>query len=419
MEREGWPFDVRGGLELYSHLSARREAIKTELLTLFPPWEVVDRVVTYKRPNKKLGVAAGDTKTFMKTVYFNPSSRQHIAKCLTDKYDWKPKEFTENGQPKIDDEVLSSLVFQEAKALAEYFLIEKRIGQLAEGDNAWLKLERRGRIHGRYNPNGTVTGRATHQQPNIAQVPSVRKSKTGILKGLEGGYGYECRSLFKAPPGFSMVGADMSGLELRCLAHYMAYYDNGEYSKVVTTGDVHTTNMEAAGLTSRNQSKRFIYAYLYGAAPKKISEVLECKESEARRVMERFAKGLPALASLKANVGQAAKKGHILSIDGRKVPIRSPHAALNSLLQSSGSILCKAWLLFINEELQANGLVWGKDYYFLGWIHDEVQIAVRQGLETQVGQTAVLMAPKVGEAFKFKCPLAAEYRAGSSWAETH
>jgi DNA polymerase I-like protein with 3'-5' exonuclease and polymerase domains len=419
MEREGWPFDVRGGLELYSHLSARREAIKTELLTLFPPWEVVDRVVTYKRPNKKLGVAAGDTKTFMKTVYFNPSSRQHIAKCLTDKYDWKPKEFTENGQPKIDDEVLSGLEYPEAKALSEYFLIEKRVGQLAEGENAWLKLERKGRIHGRYNPNGTVTGRATHQQPNIAQVPSVRKAKSGVLRGLAGGYGYECRSLFKAPPGFSMVGADMSGLELRCLAHYMAYYDKGEYAKVVTTGDVHTTNMEAAGLTSRDQSKRFIYAYLYGAAPKKISEVLECKESEARRVMERFAKGLPALASLKANVGQAAKKGHILSIDGRKVPIRSPHSALNSLLQSAGSVLCKAYLLAIRDELERQGLIWGKDYYYLGWCHDEVQIAVKKGLEELVGTTCIREAPKVGEKFSFKCPLAAEYKVGNNWAETH
>jgi DNA polymerase I-like protein with 3'-5' exonuclease and polymerase domains len=216
-----------------------------------------------------------------------------------------------------------------------------------------------------------------------------------------------------------MVGADMSGLELRCLAHYMAYYDNGEYSKVVTTGDVHTTNMEAAGLTSRNQSKRFIYAYLYGAAPKKISEVLECKESEARRVMERFAKGLPALASLKANVGQAAKKGHILSIDGRKVPIRSPHAALNSLLQSSGAILCKSWFLEIRDSLEAQGLVWGKDYYFLGHIHDEIQIAAIKGKEELVGQTAIESASRVGERFKFKCPIAAEYKVGNTWAETH
>ena len=419
MEREGWPFDVKGGLTLYSQLSARREAIKTELLTLFPPWDVVDRVVTYKRPNKTKGIKAGDVVTHMKTVYFNPSSRQHIAHCLKEKYNWSPKEFTENGQPRIDDEILSSLVYPEAKALAEYFLIEKRIGQLAEGDNAWLKLERRGRIHGRYNPNGTVTGRSTHQQPNIAQVPSVKKAKRGVLSGLEGGYGYECRSLFKPPEGWSMVGADMSGLELRCLAHFMAYTDKGEYAEVVTTGDVHTTNMKAAGIESRDQAKRFIYAYLYGAAPPKIAEVLGCNRKEAANVMERFAKGLPALARLKLQVGEAAKKGYILSIDGRKVPIRSPHAALNSLLQSTGSVLCKAWLLAINEDLQSQGLTWGKDYFFLGWIHDEVQIAVRKGIEEQVGQTAVRMATKVGEDFSFRCPIAAEYRQGSNWAETH
>lgn len=419
MEREGWPFDTSAALKLYSELSGRRETIKAQLSTLFPPWEVVDRVVTYKRPNKTKGIAAGDTRTVMKTVHFNPSSRQHIAHCLKEKYNWSPKEFTENGQPKIDDEVLNSLVYPEAKALAEYFLIEKRIGQLAEGDNGWLKLERNGRIHGRYNPNGTVTGRATHQTPNIAQVPGVKKGREGVLKGLSGGYGYECRSLFYAPEGMTIVGADMSGLELRCLAHYMAYTDKGEYAKVVTEGDVHTTNMEAAGLTTRDHAKRFIYAFLYGASAAKIAEVLGCNRREAQEVMERFSKGLPALAKLKTQVAEAAKKGHILAIDGRKVPIRSPHAALNSLLQSTGSVLCKAWLLGVNDALRSQGLVWGKDYYFLGWIHDEVQIAVRKGLETQVGQTAVGMASKVGEEFAFRCPLAAEYRQGANWAETH
>ena len=380
IEREGWPFDVAGALKLYSELSGRREAIKAELTTLFPPWEVVDRVVTYKRPNKTKGINAGDTVTHMKTVHFNPSSRQHIAHCLKAKYNWTPKVFTENGQPKIDDEVLGSLVYPEAKKLAEYFLLEKRISQLAEGDNAWLKLEQKGRIHARYNPNGTVTGRSTHSNPNIAQVPSVRKSKEGILKGLEGGYGFECRSLFHAPEGMTMVGADMSGLELRCLAHYMAKYDDGDYVKAVTEGDVHTTNMVAAGIQSRDQAKRFIYAYLYGAAAPKIAEVLGCTRKQAEVVMDTFTKGLPALASLKSAVAMYAKTGFIPAIDCRKIPIRSPHAALNSLLQSTGSVLCKAWLLAINEDLKAQGLIWGQDYYFLGWIHDEVQIAVRKGL---------------------------------------
>jgi DNA polymerase I len=419
MEREGWPFDVRRGLELYSELSGRREAIKAELTNLFPPWEAVDRVVTYKRPNKTKGILAGETRTIMKTVVFNPGSRQHIAHCLKEKYNWTPKSFTENGQPKIDEEVLSGLVYPEARKLSEYFLIEKRIGQLAEGDNAWLKMERKGRIHARYNPNGTVTGRATHSNPNIAQVPSVQKTKAGVLKGLEGGYGYECRSLFKPPPGMSMVGADMSGLELRCLAHYMAKHDGGEYSKVVTEGDVHTTNMQAAGIQSRDQAKRFIYAYLYGASARKIAEVLECKEREARSIMERFSEGLPALAALKANVARHASQGFIPAIDGRKIPIRSPHAALNSLLQSTGAVLCKTWFLEIKKTLEQRGLVWPQDFYFLGHIHDEVQIAVKEGYEEIVGNIAVSCASKVAEIYNFRCPLAAEFRTGKTWAHTH
>lgn len=412
-------FYVPAALKLYGELAGKRDAIKFELSSLFPQWEVVDRVVTYKRPNKTKGILAGDTITHMKMVQFNPSSRQHIAHCLKAKYNWSPKEFTENGQPRIDDEVLNSLVYPEAKKLAEYFLIEKRIGQLAEGDNAWLKLEQNGRIHARYNPNGTVTGRSTHSNPNIAQVPSVRKSKAGILTGLEGGYGYESRSLFHAPEGMVMVGADMSGLELRCLAHYMAYYDKGEYAKVVTEGDVHTTNMHAAGLPSRDAAKRFCYSVLYGASAGKVAEVIGGTRKEGEQAIERFFKNLPALGRLKRAVGEASKKGHILSLDGRKIPIRSSHAALNSLLQSTGAVLCKNWFLTIKKMLESAGLVWGTDFYFLAHIHDEVQIATKKGLEEIVGNATIEAAQKVAERFQFKCPLAAEYKIGQSWAECH
>jgi DNA polymerase I-like protein with 3'-5' exonuclease and polymerase domains len=199
----------------------------------------------------------------------------------------------------------------------------------------------------------------------------------------------------------------------------MAYYDKGEYAKVVTEGDVHTTNMQAAGIESRDQAKRFIYAYLYGAAPPKIAEVLGCKRKEAEQVMQRFTKGLPALAQLKSAVAEASKKKHILSLDGRKVPIRSPHAALNSLLQSSGAILCKTWFLTIRDAIEAEGLVWGKDFYFLAHIHDEVQIAVKKGYEELVGKITIDSAHKVAERYQFKCPLAAEYKVGDTWAATH
>lgn len=251
IEQNGWPFDVRKATELYGRLAARREELKADLRGLFDPWEEVDRAVTYKRDNKKLGVKAGDTKTYYKTVEFNPGSRQHIERCLRTKYGWKPEVFTPSGQAKVDEEVLARLEYPEAKKLAEFFLVEKRIGQLAEGEQAWLKCERNGRIHGRYNTNGAVTGRCTHSNPNIAQVPSVSAE-----------YGGDCRALFGVPKGWKLVGADYSGLELRCLAHYMATFDGGSYAREVVEGDVHTANQKAAGLPTRNNAKTFIYAFL-------------------------------------------------------------------------------------------------------------------------------------------------------------
>ncbi len=247
MEREGMPFDVAKAASLYQKLSAERTTIKHGLTALFPPWTDVDKVIIPKRDNAKLGYKKGVPVTKYKTVDFNPASRQHIAKCLTAKYGWRPTEFTPNGQAKIDETVLGKLNFPEAQTLARFFLLNKRIGMLAEGDNSWLNCEKNGRIHAYYNTLGTVTGRTSCRDPNLQQVPSIKSP-----------YGPECRELFYAPSGWTMLGADMSGLELRCLAHYMSHWDGGEYAKQVVEGDVHTLNQEAAGLPTRDNAKTFI-----------------------------------------------------------------------------------------------------------------------------------------------------------------
>lgn len=410
IEDNGWPFDTRAAVELYSNLAQRRDELKIELQGLFDPWEEVDRIVTYKRDNKVKGIKAGDTKTFLKTVVFNPGSRQHIEKCLRAKYGWEPEVFTPSGQAKVDEEVLARLEYPEAKKLAEFFLVEKRIGQLAEGDQAWIKLERKGKIHGSYNTNGAVTGRATHSHPNISQVPSVSAE-----------FGRDCRSLFHVPRGWKAVGADYSGLELRCLAHYMHTFDNGIYAREVVDGDVHTANQKAAGLPTRNNAKTFIYAFLYGAGDAKIGKIVGKGSKEGRELKERFLQATPALANLKKAVSNAASKGYLKGLDGRLIPVRSEHAALNSLLQGAGAVLCKGWIVGIDNALKAAGLKhgWDGDYAFLGWIHDEIQIAVREGREDLVGATCLRVAEETGHRFGFKCPLASEYKVGSNWAETH
>jgi DNA polymerase I len=396
MERSGWPFDKEKASSLYAELAGKRQVILDKMKVTFEP-EVIERV------SEKTGKPLKS-----KVIEFNPSSRQQIGERLIRKYGWKPKEYTPNGQPKIDETILKALDYPEAQDLAEYFMLEKRIGQLAEGDNAWLKLERNGIIHGSYNTNGAVTGRATHQSPNLAQVPSVRSP-----------YGAECRSLFTVRSGFSMVGCDLSGLELRCLAHYMSKWDGGEYTEELLNGDIHSKNQKAAGLPTRDNAKTFIYSFLYGAGDEKIGAVVGAGAREGKRLKESFLSATPALAKLRDAVAKASGRGYLIGLDGRKLHVRSEHAALNTLLQSAGALISKQWLIEIDKIAAALGFEYGKDWSMLGWIHDEVQLQVKGDYAETFGEKVVTAAEKAGEFFEFRCPISAEFKVGQNWYDTH
>jgi len=396
MERSGWPFDKEKAATLYAELAGKRQIILDKMKSTFDP-------IVINRVSEKTGKPLKP-----KVIEFNPSSRQQIGDRLILKYGWKPKEYTANGQPKIDEVILKALDYPEAQDLSEYFMLEKRIGQLAEGDNAWLKLERNGIIHGSYNTNGAVTGRATHQSPNLAQVPSVRSP-----------YGSECRSLFTVRSGFSMVGCDLSGLELRCLAHYMSKWDNGEYTEELLNGDIHTKNQKAAGLPTRDNAKTFIYSFLYGAGDEKIGAVVGAGAREGKRLKEAFLAATPALAKLRDAVAKASSRGYLIGLDGRKLHVRSEHAALNTLLQSAGALISKQWLIEIDKTATEAGLEYGKDWSMLGWIHDEVQLQVKGDYAEAFGQKVVAAAEKAGEFFEFRCPISAEFKVGQNWYDTH
>lgn len=398
MERSGWPFDVQAASKLYGTLSAQRENIRSQMMETFEPL-VIERV------SEKTGKKLKD-----KVIEFNPASRDQIAQRLTTKYGWKPTEFTPAGKPKVDEDTLKGLDYPEAKVLADYFLLEKRIGQLAEGQQAWLKAERNGHIHGSINTNGAVTGRCTHQSPNLAQVPSVRAL-----------WGVECRSLFTVRPGFKQVGADLSGLELRCLAHFMAKWDEGEYANEVLNGDVHTKNQNAAGLPTRDNAKTFIYGFLYGAGDAKIGSIVGKGAKEGKQLKEQFLAATPALANLRKAVTKAAERGYLVGLDGRRLPIRSAHAALNTLLQSAGALISKKWWLECFAEAERRGWKYGWDNQFtcLGYIHDELQWAVREDIAQEFGEMVVACSAKAGEYFNFKCPIGAEFKVGMNWKDCH
>lgn len=458
IEAFGWPFNMEKAGALHARLIDEKARIETDLKEQFGGWYQSKGEFTPKRDNKKLGYVQDAPLTKIEWVTFNPNSRQHVERCLR-KLGWQPKEFTDTGQAKLDETVIEGLAdsFPQSGGLATYLMLGKRLGQLAEGAQAWLtNVQADGRIHAQYNPMGAVTSRAAHFRPNIAQVPA-----------LASPYGKECRELFCVPPGWEQVGADMSGLELRCLAHYMAKYDEGAYGKVILEGDVHWMNVLAMGLIEtcprdkhndlhtmlREQgAKRFLYAWLYGAGDAKAGSIIleACRlvknanpewayvyekffgsdpapgEKKLRAVgkqaKEEFLRKTPGLSKLVWTVKELAEDTGVLpGLDRRVLPIRSAHAALNTLLQSAGAILCKQWICDSYDALIAEGLKWGwdGDFGFLAWVHDELQVACRNGLGDRVGAVLTRCAQQAGQPFNFRIRLDSEYKIGNDWSGTH
>jgi len=401
----GWTFDISKAAELFVELSNEKLALESELQTLFPNWEIEEEFVP-KVNNKKLGYVKGEPFMKRKEITFNPNSRKHIEFCLRQKYGWKPVVFTPQGDAQINEATLGTLPFPEAQKLARSFMLQKRLGQLADGKNGWMKLvDEDGKLRHTINPNGTVTGRASSFGPNLQQVPSGRSE-----------YGKQFRQLFKPADGYVLIGADLSGLELRCLAHFLR--DGGAYAKEVVEGDVHTANMKAAGLKTRDQAKTFIYALLYGAGNAKIGSIVGRGAKEGATLRRQFLANFPAFKLLlKAVQAAVEKKGHLIGLDGRELPIRSNHAALNTLLQSAGALVCKKWIDLVDAELTKQNL----DARIIAWIHDEIQVEVNpmKGDPEHVGRIIRRMAQEAGRAFNFSVPIDAEYAIGKDWSGTH
>ena len=390
-ERAGFKLDLPYTTCLLADIKGKMAGIYEQMQERWPP------VIT-PRFHKTSGKPIKDS-----VDTFNPGSRKQIGEKLME-LGWKPKDFTEKGQPIVDESVLAKVKIPEAQMIAEYLMLQKRVAQI----ESWLEaVGKDGRVHGKVITNGAVTGRMTHSSPNMAQIPNA-----GSI------YGKECRECWTVEGGNVLVGCDASGLELRMLAHYMK--DEG-YVKTVTEGsskdgtDVHTQNQKAAGLETRDQAKTFIYAFLYGAGPAKIGSIVGGNAKAGEKLINAFLKNTPALQRLRNTVSKYAGKGFVPGLDGRKIWVRSEHAALNSLLQGAGAIVMKKALVLFYDKTKVNK--W--PVKLVANVHDEFQLEVPKEYATIVGEAAKASIVEAGEYYKLRCPLDGEYKIGANWRETH
>jgi DNA polymerase-1 len=409
--KRGWRLDTYKCYDLLAELKERKFQLEDEVHKRFKPkYKYIKQVVPKVKKDGTTSTVGlkflGDQWTTVQGTFsrvdltpFNLGSRMQIGEYLKD-FGWKPSKFTDKGQAIVDESVLKEVKgIPEATLIANYLLVQKRIAQIS----SWVEAmdETTERVHGYVNTNGAVTGRMTHSSPNMAQVPSV---------GAE--YGKDCRACWIVKDGYKLVGCDASGLELRMLAHYM---NDEKYTHEVVDGDVHTANQHAAGLQTRPQAKTFIYAFLYGAGDAKIGSIVEGTAKDGKRLKDKFLANTPKLQVLKDNVSDASARGYLKGLDGRKVYVRSEHAALNTLLQSAGAIVMKKALIILDEYAK----LWGIDYEFVGNIHDEFQVEVQESQSHEFGRLAVASIQAAGIQLGLRCPLDGEYKVGNNWADTH
>lgn len=428
-ERYGVLFDRELGLELVSKLDDLISTCDDELRNKAPVRVVCPYSTFIKEPFKIDGslrkavvdwcqkehltesyVAGPFTRISFEKI--NLGSQEQVKNWLTS-IGWKPTEWNEKDgeatSPKLTEDSFESLPDGIGEALKNRTMYSHRRNQI----QGWIDNVREdGRIGAGANPCGTPTGRMRHR--TVVNVPAARAF-----------LGHECRALFKVKPGYMMVGYDADALELRGLGHYM---DDTQFTEAILNGrkedgtDIHTVNQRAANITTRDNAKTFIYAFIYGAGDEKLGAVVGGSKTDGAELRKAFLKSYPKLDKLISEVKRAAKKGWIRGIDGRKIWLRTDtfgkvkdHSALNALIQSTGAILMKEVAVFLDRlVLEAN-----LDASKIIDMHDEAQWEVLEKDVESFKELVFEAVSKVNSKYNLKCPLKTNVDVGLNWSETH
>ena len=396
-ELHGWQFDEQKCQQLESHLRREMEEVTGILRKQFPL--IGGKMFTPKRNNASQGYVEG--AELQRLVEFNPTSRDHIAWILKNRLKITLTQTTKTGKPIIDEITLTEISNPFCKLCAKALDLKKKLGMISQGVNAWLRLCTNSRIHHHCSVS-TNTFRCAHRKPNVAQSPAEK----------------EFRELFTASPGNIMVGADLSGIELRMLAHYLGRYDGGRYADILLNDDIHQVNADKIGIT-RRQVKTVTYCFLYGGGNIKLGmsydNSLQPKEASKKgsEIRAAYVAAIPGLSDLLAAVTDKAANGYLLACDGRRVLVDSPHKGLNYLLQCSAGIIAKRWMVIANDQLQPFHTKQ------LAFIHDELQYECNPKYTEEVKQKLENSAVDAGVYYKLRCPIAAEAKSGNNWSEVH
>ena len=459
MKNNGFSFDYNSGVTFMQQMDERLAVLEEEFQVAFPPeLEEVNRIkyrvkadgslyanVEKAKEKYALTQRVGEELVCYDYILFEPSSpKKRIdrlwqagwepiqkTKGLIDWLRERPEERDESKRERFEkygwtcDEVnlatLPDTAPEGAHKLAEWITLNGRKLILTQ----WLEAYNKdtGRIHGSFTHIGSWTGRMSHKNPNAANIfsPFHGEVKTAVDK-VKDDFDGKLRALWNVPDNHYLVGTDAEGIQLRILAHLI---NNPEYIDAVANGvkedktDIHNVNLRALGVDgiTRDDAKTFIYAWLLGASPAKVGQILRVSTAEAEDAMERFMSSIDGLKRLKKVViPQMAQQGFFTGVDGRRVPCSSEHLMLAGLLQNGETVVMKHANRLWRKWAKEKG-IWFKQVNF---VHDEWQTEVRTMEDAEaLGELQRLSIVEIGKELNIKCPLAGSTDIGKNWAETH
>jgi len=350
---------------------------------------------------------------------FNLDSPKQLQAVLFDELGLQAKMKTPTGQPSTNEEALEAIAdtHELPRLLLDYRGLAKLRSTYTDKLSGIVN-PRTGRVHTSYHQGSVATGRISSSEPNLQNIP-VRTEE-----------GRRIRQAFIAPPGWKVMAADYSQIELRIMAHLSgdegllrAFHEGGDVHRA-TAAEVFGVTPEEVSTNQRRAAKAINFGLMYGMSAFGLARQLGVDRGEASDYMARYFSRYPGVrAYMDATREQAHRDGYVETIYGRRLYLENltsrnqglrqgaERAAVNAPMQGSAADIIKRAMIAVASWLKDRD-----DAHMLMQVHDELVFEVRADAVDEV-RAAVI--ERMSGAAELAVPLLVDVGVGNNWDEAH
>ncbi|MCV4261825.1 DNA polymerase I [Pseudomonas capsici] len=352
---------------------------------------------------------------------FNLGSTTQLGKILYEKLKLPILGKTPTGKPSTSEDVLVKLA-EQGHELPTLLLQYRSISKLKSTYTDSLPGQinpRTGRVHTSYNQAGAATGRFSSSEPNLQNIP-VRTAE-----------GRRIRQAFIAQPGYKLLAADYSQIELRIMAHLASdeglldAFRNGLDVHRATAAEVFGVELDQVTSDQRRSAKAINFGLIYGMGASGLARQIGVDGKQAKAYIERYFARYPGVRDYMERTREKAKEqGYVETFFGRRLYLPdinsdngmkragAERTAINAPMQGTAADIIKKAMVAVNNWLEESRL----DARVILQVHDELVLEVREDLVEQISEQ---IRPHMSSAAQLAVPLLVEVGVGNNWDEAH